>query len=112
MSEQRLINANELKIMLEQEYRHSKMFKENAVYRGWQGAIQILYDQPTIDPETLPIVRELTEKLAQALAEKDAVLKEIAGECGLCAHYDACKKNHYSCTNGSDWEYRGLHKEG
>ena len=32
--------------------------------------------QPTIDPETLPIVRELREKLEQVTAERDAAVAD------------------------------------
>lgn len=62
---------------------------------------------PTIDPETLPIVQELREQLAKVTAERDALLKEMAGECGLCKYYDDCIKNHYSC-GGYEWEWRGI----
>lgn len=34
-------------------------------------------DAPTIDPETLPIVRELREKLKRVTAERDAALKWV-----------------------------------
>lgn len=84
MGEQRLIDANELKIMLEHEYRHSKMFKENAVYMGWQGAIQILYDQPTIDPETLPIVRQLRAELERVKAQRDELKETCLSLVLLC----------------------------
>ena len=64
---------------------------------------------PTIDPETLPIVQELREQLAKVTAERDALLKEVAGECGLCLHYDTCKNSDKNtCFLGSEWELRGI----
>ena len=64
---------------------------------------------PTIDPETLPIVQELREQLAKVTAERDALLKEVAGECGLCLHYDTCKNSDKNtCFLGSEWELRSI----
>lgn len=34
---------------------------------------------PTIDPEALPIVRQLREELARVTAERDAALRELRG---------------------------------
>lgn len=68
-------------------------------------------DAPAIDPETLPIVQRLKAELAEFKAERDALLKELSGECGVCSHYDDCIKNHCSCCDGSNWEYCGLKKE-
>ena len=57
------------------------------------------------------------EEAAEARAEKaerekDALLKEFAGECGVCLHYEECSKNHYSCCDGgADWEWRGQKEE-
>lgn len=43
---------------------------------------------PTIDPETLPIVRELREKLERVTAERDAALKQLSdiSDCDTCKH--------------------------
>lgn len=73
MAEQRLIDATSLKVLFEHEYRHNKQFKQSSVWRAWQGAIQLLYDQPTIDPETLPIVQQLRKELVKATAERDEI---------------------------------------
>ena len=71
----------------------------------------MIHSAQTIDPESLPIVQELRAELAKVKAEKDALLKELAGECGVCSHYEDCIKNHYSCCDGSNWEYCGPKKE-
>lgn len=92
MSEQRLIDATSLKILFEHEYRHNKQFKQSSAYKAWQGAIQLLYDQPIIDPETLPIVRELREQLERVTAERDSykIFFEDITKCGDC---NDCRKS-------------------
>ena len=37
--------------------------------------IERIKNAPTIDPETLPIVRELREQLAKVTAERDAAMR-------------------------------------
>ena len=67
MAEQRLIDSNKLKVDL------SKL----PVMSNWGEAFMptLIDDQPTIDPETLPIVRELREQLAKVTAERDAAMR-------------------------------------
>lgn len=77
MTEQRLIDATSLKVLFEHEYRHNKQFKQSSVWMAWQGAIQLLYDQPTIDPETMPIVRQLRDELEMVTAERDAAVSDL-----------------------------------
>ena len=70
MAEQRLIDANNLGvgkanpgIFVCKEYAH-----------GWNNALQAVVEAaPTIDHETLPIVRQLRADLARVTAERDAV---------------------------------------
>ncbi len=51
-------------------------------------------------------------KLREAAdAERDTLLKEFAGECGMCVHYEDCTQNHYSGCDGADWEWIGLKEE-
>lgn len=88
-------------------------------YKNWclsgsevEKAISDIFSQvepfcPTIDPEILPIVQELRKELERVTAERNALLKEFAGECGLCLYYKDCIKNHHWC-HGSDWEWRGI----
>lgn len=58
--------------------------------------------------ELIPGYRERAEK---AERDRDALLKELAGECGMCVHYEDCTQNHYSCCDGADWEWIGLKEE-
>lgn len=73
--EQRLIDANNLGvgkanpgIFVCKEYAH-----------GWNNALQAVVEAaPTIDHETLPIVRQLRADLARVTAERDAAEKDRA----------------------------------
>lgn len=98
MKEQRLIDANAIK----------QKVKNSTAIRSVKAGMLVFVDcAPTIDLETLPIVQELREQLSKVTSERDSLLKEMAGECGLCKYYDDCIKNHYSC-GGYEWEWRGI----
>lgn len=107
MAEQRLIDSN-LDVS-----KYVETWTCNCSDYGVQNvmAVDDISTLPEIDPETLPIVRQLREELAKVTAERDALLKELAGECGLCANYENCKKYPAYCINGNMWEWCGLQKE-
>lgn len=113
MREQRLIDANNVEIGFA-ELCQSPYFKSDVNAKHGAETLMDLcvrsdsHKPNTIDPETLPIVQELHNELERVTRERDALLKEIAGECGLCKHYNDCTMNHYSCCDGSDWEWRGI----
>lgn len=118
MAEQRLIDATSLKILFEHEYRHNKQFKQSSAYKAWQGAIQLLYDQPTIDQETIPLVRQLREELALITHQRDvykSVFERITahGDCNDCGKVKECQ---FAPKCGEDTRYncplwRGPQKE-
>ncbi len=79
---------------------------------------QIIDNQPTIDPETLPIVRKLRERLAKVTAERDRAIEDMnigkcCGNCAYCGDDDfelpfvncLCS---FECRNLSRWEWRGI----
>lgn len=101
--EQRLIDANSLLDKSESLY-----MRGNVLFHGVTA--YVIENAPTIDPETLPIVQELREQLERVTRERDALLKEFAGDCGMCLHYEDCAKKRTSC-GGADWEWYGLQKE-
>ena len=125
MDKQQLIDATSLKILFEHEYRHNKQFKQSSAYKAWQGAIQLLYDQPAIDPETMPIVRQLREELAKVTAERDAAVADLKTicDCDYCANdctnikEDCCEFCGVEgclcrgCISGVNWTWRGPQKE-
>lgn len=70
MAEQRLIDATDL------------IARGNASFGGVSDAVllkKFVDAQPTIDPETLPIVRELREKLERVTAERNAAVEQLRG---------------------------------
>ena len=49
----RLIDADALMQLCKNEYSHSIQHRQYERSRGWLGAMQLLYDAPTIEPESL-----------------------------------------------------------
>lgn len=153
MAEQRLIDAN--KILYHQAWESGSMEPANEGV-ALMSEVQAM---PTIDPETLPLVRQLREelsnckqelrqikycydmakngekqfrkqndeivalwaecakKLKQVTAERDAAVSDLRGraiesysECMYCL-YRTAKSFCWNCNDGSNWTWRGLHKE-
>lgn len=86
------------------------------------GIISRIRAQPVIDPETLPIVRQLREELARVTAERDAAIKDIeaamASEntqnildylCSLCQNMDLNRG--CTCDGKCLPKWRGAQKE-
>lgn len=71
MTEQRLIDAN--KILYHQAWESGSMEPANEGV-ALMSEVQAM---PTIDPEALPIVRQLREELERVTAERDAAIKEL-----------------------------------
>lgn len=84
MAEQRLIDAADL------------IARGNASFGGVSDAVllkKFVDAQPTIDPETMPIVRQLREELARVTAERDAAVSDL--ENIMAYNSDTCQ----SCKN-------------
>lgn len=67
-------------------------FKEQPLVRPctvWSDAATMAREEPTIDPETMPIVRQLREELAQVTAERDAAVKDL--ETAMAYPKDNCR---------------------
>lgn len=113
MTEMRLIDWNrifkEVKESL-QENPHTTKEQRDMHNHEHNHFLCMLMEQPIIDPEDLPIVQELREQLAKVTAERNALLKEFAGECGVCANYEKCRNNPCYCINGNMWEWCGLNR--
>lgn len=111
LAEQRLIDAN--KILYHQAWESGSMEPANEGV-ALMSEVQAM---PTIDPEALPIVRQLREELERVTAERDAAVSDLRGraiesysECMYCL-YRTAKSFCWNCNNGSNWTWRGLHKE-
>lgn len=75
---------------------------------------------PMVDPESLPIVKQLRAELEKVKAERDAAIRNVewlvTGEIKAC---DYCKKNNpynYTCERMemgycADWEWCGVQGE-
>jgi hypothetical protein len=121
MAEQRLIDANNLGV----GKANPDAFERKDYAYGWNSALQAVTDtSPTIDPETLPIVRQLREELAKVTAERDAAVEQLRGYCFACKHYTpyhndglcATCKHERACFKPWDavdrWQWRGPQKKG
>lgn len=121
MAEQRLIDANKLN-------RKKKYLFET---RGlpfpkseWFIKADDLFNAPTIDPETLPIVCKLREELARVTSERDGAVKDLKkwSVCATCKSYrpksrkSNCQLKTAYLSGGnwagcSKWKWRGPQKE-
>ena len=102
MAEQRLIDATDL------------IARGNASFGGVSDAVllkkKFVDAQPTIDPEALPIVRQLREELERVTAERDAAVKQLSE----VEDRDTCKNAKCAMRGGTGkckWEWRGPQKE-
>lgn len=92
------------------------------VYAHEPYAADLIQMMPTIDPETLPIVRELREELERVTEERDAAISDIetamASEstqnilyylCSLCQNKDLNRG--CTCDGKCAPKWRGAQKE-
>ena len=98
MAEQRLIDANKVEAGFD-ELCQSPYFKENPETKGGAETVMDLcvrrdgHTSNTINPEDLPIVRQLREELAKVTAERDAAVSDL--ENIMAYNLDTCR----SCKN-------------
>ena len=80
MAEHRLIDANILLDKCESLY-----MRGHILFHGVTACT--IENAPTIDPEALPIVRQLRADLSRVTAERDAAVRDlyIAKDCNTCA---------------------------
>lgn len=113
MAEQRLIDANALREDWLENGENEYVYDTNSFLAS-------LDDAPTIDPESLPIVRQLREELARVTAERDAAVKDLetamkidseVDDIGLsCFLCHVCIKND-TCDGACNPKWRGPQKE-
>lgn len=109
MAEQRLIDAN--------------AFREDWLEYDTNSFLSSIDDAPTIDPETIPVVRQLREELARVTAERDEAVKDRAKladyELSVCEGF--CFGDASHSISMCEWlvygkcklrEWRGPQKEG
>ena len=76
MAEQRLIDANALREDWLENGENEYVYDTNSF-------LESLDDAPTIDPETIPIVRQLRAELDRVTAERDAAQRLLAEHSGV-----------------------------
>lgn len=117
MAEQRLIDANALREDWLENGENEYVYDTNSF-------LESLDDAPTIDPESLPIVRQLREELARVTAERDTAVKDLKkwSVCATCKSYrpksrkSNCQLKTAYLSGGnwagcSKWKWRGPQKE-
>lgn len=72
MAEQRLIDANKFAEAWNQDSQIGKTMRA------------VIAEQPTINPESLPIVKELQEQLEKVTAERDKIKQMAKETCEFC----------------------------
>lgn len=75
-----------------QLWRKADPFKEQPSVKPsavWSEAATLAREAPTIDPESLPIVRQLRAELARVTAERDAAVSDI--ETAMAYPNDNCR---------------------
>ena len=101
-----------------------RLIDENALREDWlqNGENEYIYDTnsflssldgaPTIDPENLPIVRQLREELARVTEERDAAMSFIPKTCDTCKHGKSPCDWCWADPDGDlNWEWNGKRKE-
>lgn len=71
------MRIGDLDALFLQLWRKADPFKEQPLAKPsavWSEAATLAREAPTIDPETLPVVRQLREELARVTEERDALL--------------------------------------
>lgn len=105
MAEIRLIDGNELRGI---ESLLNTDIIQSSKEASWLMS-QVLHDidaMPSIDPETLPIVRELRAELERVTVERDAALNQLSdiSDCDTCKHTECIPRG----GNGKcNWEWDG-----
>lgn len=135
MNEHRLIDAkNLMKTIKQHNYLLSTRLNSTDYGMFTIGIQQAVDEQPTIDPETLPIVRKLRVKifmletnidalrqeLERVTAERESVVNRLHGYCSECKNYTeyhgqgpcaTCCHEHFLAalhTENDNWEWKGV----
>lgn len=75
----RMIDAEKYMELLKEQYLHHKSMGDNQAARAWQGAMQLLYDMPTLTPPNEPLTIEQLKKM-DGEPVYVVFLPDIAGE--------------------------------
>ena len=106
---QRLIDANELLAI-------EKLLDTDIIQQSKEASwifSQMLYDiqaSPEIDPESLPIIKDLKAELEKVKEERDAAIKELPKRCCTC--YYGEKLCDWCIVDSPEevWEWKGIQR--
>ena len=108
-----------------------------AYVEGMQHVLEDLDIVPTIDPESMPVIKQLREEIDRlnhgienlskaveiAYKQRDAAVEQLRGDCRACKNYTenhcygpcaGCKYEYYQyrCIDARDhWEWRGVKED-
>ena len=72
----RAIDAEKYMELLKEQYLHHKSLGNSQAEKAWQGAIQLLYDMPTLTPPNYPLTLEHLRESPHGKI-KDSTLESI-----------------------------------
>ena len=96
----RMIDAEKYMELLKEQYLHHKSLGNSQAEKAWQGAIQLLYDMPTLTPpnEWVSVEDALPPNMDDVL-----VVVQNNGECWTVTGYYSNTSNvWYAMLNGQD----------
>lgn len=73
----RAIDAEKYMELLKEQYLHNKSMGNSQAARAWQGAIQLLYDMPTLTPPNEPLTQADLDSM-----DYDKVWIDYEDDCG------------------------------
>ena len=88
------------------QYTAYRRKKEHIDREAWEKPCSVCGGKTTLYQQTEEAQAELEKRLRGN--EEELI---VPGECGVCLQYEECLKNHYSCCDGADWEWRGQKEE-
>lgn len=107
------MRLGDLDALFLQLWRKADPFNEQPLARPcvvWSEAATMAREAPTIDPETIPVVRQLREELARVKKERDAAVEQLSELecCEFCKHTECIPRGG---VGKCEWEWRGPQKE-
>lgn len=59
------------------------------------------------------LIESLSAELEQVKDERDGLLKQLRGDCGICAHWQECVDSDFACCHSypNCWQWRGVQEE-
>ena len=100
--EVRPIDAEKYMELLKEQYLHHKSMGNNQAAKAWQGAMQLLYDMPTLAPPNEPLTLEELREMAEPVW---VACKPIEGGNG---YWCLCQHGHIITPAGSIYDVKEI----